>query len=77
MGGPETSGTVLLIEQTQQVGTEEDFPNVSALGSQADDFPTEGTTHESLTSLPIETAIGTDASLGPRCRIIPNRQRFW
>ena len=77
MGWAETSGTVLLVEQTQQVGAEEDFPNSDVLGPQADDFLTEGTTDEPLASLPIETAISTDAAAGPRRRIIPNRQWFW
>jgi len=75
--GAETSGAILLVEQAEQVGAEEDLPNPGVPGMQPDDFPTAGTTDESLASLPKEPPIGTDAAVGPRRWIDPSRQMFW
>ena len=75
--GAETPRTILLVQQAEQIGPEEDFPNPGWLGLQPDDFPAEGAPDEPLAALPKEPAIGTDATLAPRGRIVPSRQGFW
>jgi len=75
--GTETAGVILLVEQAEQVGAQEDFPNPGWLALQSDDFPAEGPPDEPLTTLPKKSAIGTDAALIPRGWIAPSRQLLW
>ena len=72
----EASGTILWVEQAEQVGPQKDFPDSGWLALQPDDFPAEGPPDEPLAALPKEPAIGTDAALAPRGGISPVRQAF-
>lgn len=66
----------MLIEQAEQVRTEEDLPNSGVSRSKTDDFPAEGPSDEALATSPKEPTVGTDTAFGPGRRVFPLWQLF-
>ena len=73
---PETIGAIFLMEETQQIAAEKDFPNFPAVFFKADDFSAKGPPDKPLASLPEEPSVRADPSAAIGRRISPGGQRF-